>query len=121
MKISSLISLIGVVGLVGTGLLLAPPREAVGPASGDAAQTSAATATLKTATLSVEGMTCASCTVTVRMSVKKLDGVKEATVQLDEKRARIQYDPAHVTPQQLADAVTRAGYGATVVSERKGT
>jgi mercuric ion binding protein len=71
----------------------------------------------KTALLHVEGMTCAACPVTVRMVLRKLAGVQDASVNRNEKRAVVQYDPAKVTPQQMADAVTKAGYKSTVVPE----
>ncbi|MBI3185952.1 MAG: heavy-metal-associated domain-containing protein [Myxococcales bacterium] len=121
MKTWSFLGIIGALALSGAGLLLPQPSEACCPARAEAAPAKEAAAGIKTATLSVEGMTCASCTVTVRMSLKKLDGVKEATVKLDERRAIVQYDPAKLTPQQMADAVTKAGYKATVVPEQKGS
>lgn len=121
MKNWSFIGIVGALALSGAGLLLPQPSEACCPARAEAAPAKEATAGVKTATLNVEGMTCASCTVTVKTALKKLDGVKDATVKLDEKRAIVQYDPDKVTPQQLADAVTKAGYKATVVPEQKGS
>ena len=47
-----------------------------------------------TVTLSVEGMTCASCSVAVKTVLKRLDGVKEAKVNLSEKNAVVEYEPA---------------------------
>ncbi len=67
-----------------------------------------------TVSLHVEGMTCASCKVAVRTALSKLDGVKDARVDVDRKRADIHYDPTRVTPQQMVDAVNRLGYQASL-------
>lgn len=64
--------------------------------------------------LSVEGMTCASCSVAVRTALKRLDGVRDARVSVEEKRAVVDYEPARVTPQQMIDAVNRLGYRASL-------
>jgi copper chaperone CopZ len=60
---------------------------------------------LKTATLDIQGMTCGACTASVRVVLKKLDGVSEAKVSFEEKKAVVAYDPAKVTPQKMADAI----------------
>lgn len=80
-----------------------------------AAETAPATAS-KTATLKVGGMTCAACSLTVRIALKKLDGVKSATVDVSAGRASVEYDPTKVKPEQMAEAVTKAGYDASVLS-----
>ena len=59
----------------------------------------------KTATLDVQGMTCGGCTASVRIVLKKLDGVTDAKVSFDEKKAVVTYDPAKVTPQKMADTI----------------
>lgn len=58
-----------------------------------------------TATLDVQGMTCGGCTASVRIVLKKLDGVTDAKVSFDEKKAVVTYDPAKVTPQKMADTI----------------
>jgi len=122
MKNWNLFGIVGALALSGAGLLLPQPSEACCPAArAEAAPANEPAAGVKTATLNVEGMTCASCTVTVKTALRKLDGVKDATVKLDEKRAIVQYDPGKVTPQQMAEAVTKAGYKTTVASEQKGS
>src|SRR5262249_20097407 len=59
----------------------------------------------KTATLGIEGMTCGGCAASVKIVLKKLDGVSSAAVSFGEKRATVTYDPAKVTPQQMADTI----------------
>jgi periplasmic mercuric ion binding protein len=72
-----------------------------------------------TVTLSVEGMTCASCSVAVKTVLKRLDGVKEAKVNLSEKNAVVEYEPAKVKPQQMVDAVNKLGYPANLTRASK--
>ena len=69
------------------------------------AVTGAPAAETKTATLDVQGMTCGSCTAAVRIVLKKLDGVKDAKVSFDERKAVVAYDPAKVTPQKMVDTI----------------
>ncbi len=73
----------------------------------------------KSVALHVEGMTCASCKVTVRMALKKLDGVKNATVNVEEKSALVEYDPAKVTPAQMVEAVNKSGYRASLPDPKR--
>ena len=43
-------------------------------------------------------------------AIQGVEGVKEAKVLLDEKRAIVTYDPARVQPAAIAAAVREAGY-----------
>ncbi len=67
-----------------------------------------------TVVLHVDGMHCATCPLTVRTALRRLDGVSDATVSTEAKTARVTYDPARVTPERMARAVTDAGYPARV-------
>lgn len=70
----------------------------------------------KTATLDIQGMTCGACTASVRVVLKKLDGVSEAKVSFEEKKAVVASDPAKITPQKMADAINaKLPYKAKVV------
>ena len=64
--------------------------------------------------LHIEGMHCASCPVTVRTVLRRLDGVTDVTVSVADKRARVVYDPGRVTPERMAQTVTDAGYPTSV-------
>lgn len=63
-------------------------------------------------TLSVSGMTCAACPITVKKALTKVRGVTKAEVDLVQQRAAVTYDDALTNPQALAKAVTEAGYPA---------
>ena len=59
--------------------------------------------------LPIEGMSCASCAARVERKLNELEGV-EATVNYATEEAAVAYDPARVTPNDLAGAVEAAGY-----------
>ncbi len=69
---------------------------------------------IRTATLDVTGMTCASCPLTVKQILKQQPGVREANVDLKTHIAQVKFDPDKVQPEQLAKAVTDSGFPSTV-------
>jgi P-type Cu+ transporter len=69
------------------------------------------TATPDRIELAVEGMTCASCAARIERRLNKLDGVT-ASVNYATERAAVEFDPAHVSPQALLEAVQDVGYSA---------
>ena len=70
--------------------------------------------------LPITGMTCASCAMRIEKKLNKLDGV-EASVNYATEKARVDYDPAAVTPDQLVAAVEAVGYTATLPAPAGGT
>jgi len=72
----------------------------------------------KTITLNISGMTCQSCATTVEKALKKVGGVKEAKVNLAEKKATVVVASAKTTIASLIKAVDDAGFTA---SEGKAT
>jgi mercuric ion transport protein len=60
-----------------------------------------------TALIGVEGMTCGACAATARLALNKVKGVSSAEVSLEKKEAKVTYDPALATPDQLKAALTR--------------
>ncbi|MBI3089364.1 MAG: heavy metal translocating P-type ATPase [Candidatus Tectomicrobia bacterium] len=65
--------------------------------------------------LSIQGMTCASCVNAVERALRRLDGVTSATVNLATQRAAVRLLPGSVTAAELVRAVEAAGYGAREV------
>jgi P-type Cu+ transporter len=59
--------------------------------------------------LPIAGMTCASCVNRVESALSRLPSVT-ATVNLAQEQADIRFDPRRITAQQLAHAVSDAGY-----------
>lgn len=70
-----------------------------------------------TLTLSVEGMTCASCTGRVERVLKAQPGVVDATANLAARRAQITVWEGATTAEKLAEVVSRAGFAATPPEE----
>src|SRR6266849_1225351 len=73
------------------------------------------------ATLALEGMTCASCAMRIEKGLKKVPGVKDASVNFATEQASVTYDPAQTGPEQLVQKVEAVGYTAfpQVSSPRK--
>ncbi|RMU87180.1 Heavy metal--translocating P-type ATPase [Pseudomonas savastanoi pv. phaseolicola] len=67
--------------------------------------------------LPISGMTCASCAGRVERALAKVPGVNSVTVNLANESAHVD-TAAHTDPQTLIDAVSRAGYGATLSQDR---
>jgi Cu+-exporting ATPase len=71
----------------------------------------------ETTSLSVSGMTCASCVGRVEKALKKVPGVADATVNLATEKAQVTAT-AGVTPEALIAAVKKAGYEAALAEEK---
>lgn len=65
--------------------------------------------------LDIEGMSCGHCVARVRKAIGALPGVGDADVQIGS--AKVAYDPAVVSPADVTEAVTRAGYAAHVAGD----
>src|ERR687898_551979 len=72
-------------------------------------------ATLEHVDLPIVGMTCASCANRIERKLNKLEGVS-ATVNYATEKARVEFDPGAVAPEQLVGAVEAAGYQAVLPS-----
>ncbi|MFI8688252.1 heavy metal translocating P-type ATPase [Rossellomorea sp. NPDC077527] len=70
-------------------------------------------------TVSIEGMTCASCSQAVEKATKKLDGVQQASVNLATEKLNITYDENELSLEEIKKAVDDAGYKAVTEMEKK--
>jgi len=61
-------------------------------------------------------MTCANCAMNIERAVKKVPGVKEASVNFATEQASIAYDPDSVQIESLVDKIQNAGYGVATAS-----
>ena len=64
--------------------------------------------------ISVQGMHCNHCKAKVENTLKALKGVKKFTVSLEEANASVHYVAKKTTPQEIAAAITAAGFNATL-------
>ena len=73
-----------------------------------------ALAASKTVTLSVTGMTCAACPITIKKALNKVEGVENIEVNLEKKEAMVTFDDAKTMVEALLEATKNAGYPSTV-------
>ncbi|MDA8110432.1 MAG: mercury resistance system periplasmic binding protein MerP [Betaproteobacteria bacterium] len=71
-------------------------------------------AATKTVTLSVPGMTCAACPITVKMALSKVAGVEKAEVSFEKREAVVTFDDAKTNADALTKATANAGYPSSV-------
>src|SRR6266487_2144858 len=64
------------------------------------------------AVLELEGMTCASCAMRIEKGLKKVLGVKDASVNLASEQATVTYDPTQTNLEQMIQKVDAVGYKA---------
>ncbi|WP_420127504.1 heavy-metal-associated domain-containing protein [Longimicrobium sp.] len=69
---------------------------------------------METIQLNVTGMSCGHCKSAVQNALSRQHGVTAATVDLERGTARVEYDPAAVSPAQLTAAVAEEGYTADI-------
>lgn len=79
-----------------------------------AALSAPAWAATQTVTLSVTGMTCATCPITIKKALNKVEGVENIEVNLEKKEALVTFDDAKTTVEALLEATKNAGYPSTV-------
>ncbi len=75
---------------------------------------------VKTITLPVEGMTCASCVARVEKTLKKVEGVGDVNVNLATEKVTLDFDESKVRFEDLSAAVEDAGYKLVVPSAAEG-
>lgn len=65
----------------------------------------------KKAEIKVSGMHCASCALNVEKSLKDLEGVENAQVNIGTEKATVEYDSEKLKLTELENAIENAGYG----------
>ncbi len=71
----------------------------------------------KVMVIHVEGMTCPLCTMAVKKSLKKIDGVSKVKVRLNTKKATVIIDKK-VDKKALLNAIKDAGYRGKIISDK---
>ena len=67
----------------------------------------------QTVTLSVPGMTCSACPLTVKLALNKVPGVSKTDVSFEKLQAVVSFDDAKTNVQALTKATADAGYPST--------
>ena len=78
--------------------------------SGTAQDRPAATATAqKQTTFAIENMTCATCPITVKKALSKVEGVSKVDVGFEKREAVVTFDDTKASVQKLTKATADAG------------
>lgn len=77
-----------------------------------------ALAAMQTVTLSVPGMTCAACPITVKVALNKVEGVSQVDVSYQDLEAVVTFDDTTTSVETLTQATANAGYPSTVKAQQ---
>ncbi len=66
----------------------------------------------------VAGLTCPNCVQTVERALRAVPGIARATVNLAQRRAFVEYDPARTSVAALHEAIKAAGYRSETATAR---
>ncbi|KAH9719645.1 putative copper-transporting ATPase HMA5 [Citrus sinensis] len=65
--------------------------------------------------LSVKGMTCSACAVSIEKAIKRLPGIHDAVVDVLNNRAQVLFYPFFVNEETILEAIEGVGFKATLV------
>jgi copper chaperone len=63
-------------------------------------------------TFVVSGMHCNSCAISIDWELEDVEGVACARTNYPKGRTEVTFDPSRVSPQDILDVITRAGFTA---------
>ncbi|MHB1540229.1 MAG: heavy-metal-associated domain-containing protein [Steroidobacteraceae bacterium] len=66
--------------------------------------------------LSIQGMHCGGCAQSIKRLLERQPGVESADVSFEAGEARVRFDPARLSAQQLVSVLEPPGYQASVRS-----
>jgi len=69
--------------------------------------------------LSIPGMNCPVCPITIKKSLQQVDGVKSVNVSYESKTALISYDDKHTDIKSLLKATENVGYPSYLKEDKK--
>ncbi|MDX8383662.1 MAG: heavy metal-associated domain-containing protein [Ghiorsea sp.] len=64
----------------------------------------------KSVTMQISGMSCGTCSISIRYRVMQMKGVYAVVVDIDAASATVAYDDSQQSPSGIADAITKLGY-----------
>lgn len=68
----------------------------------------------RTAILTIPGMSCAACPLTIKMALNRIAGVTGMTFNVDSRQAIVLFDDTKTGIEALLRATSNAGYPATL-------
>ena len=66
--------------------------------------------TMKNIILKINGMKCTGCSQRVERALKNTDGIKDASVDLDSREAKISYNKDEISVEQICETITEVGF-----------
>lgn len=70
-------------------------------------------AATQTVTLTVPGMTCPACPITVKKALSSVAGVSKVDIAYEKREATVTFDDTKTSSQKLTQATEDAGYPST--------
>ncbi len=64
-------------------------------------------------TLPITGMSCANCALNIERSVKRLEGIADASVNFAAEQASVSFDPQKLRTRDVVERIIKSGYGVT--------
>lgn len=61
-------------------------------------------------TIPISGMNCAACAANIEKSIRKLEGIANANVNLTTEKTTVKYDPSLIRIAEIKNAISKAGY-----------
>jgi copper chaperone CopZ len=71
------------------------------------------------ACFNVQGMTCRTCTLTVKTAVRKLKGIQSVSASVSDKNATVVFDPNLTNKKEIEDKIDLVGYQASLKECKK--
>jgi len=99
-----------VVALAAFPYFSGPLAEFLLSGSAQGSDSKPATDSLRTASLSIEGMDCSACASAIQNKLSAVRGVRRASVSFERRVAEIEFDPGLASVEQFEKAVQEAGY-----------
>lgn len=63
----------------------------------------------------INGMSCNHCVATVEKAINGLEGIDKVKINLKKNSGMVKFDEAKVSAEQIASAVTEAGFETEVI------
>ena len=71
-------------------------------------------AATQTVTLSVPGMSCAACPITIKKALSNTEGVSKTEVNFEKREAIVSFDDSKTSIEKLTKATENAGYPSSI-------
>ncbi|MGB4966080.1 MAG: heavy-metal-associated domain-containing protein [Microgenomates group bacterium] len=72
--------------------------------------------TTKKIALTINGMHCASCAMSIDFDLEDLDGVLATKTNYAQAQTEIEFDTNKVTPAQICEQIKKTGYNAVIAN-----